>query len=68
VHAHLPEFTGWTYERTRREVERALDGNALLRSKLLASQGRIAIMPRSERSALFAEARLSEIEETPNVE
>jgi hypothetical protein len=68
VHAHLPEFTGWTYERTRREVERALDGNAILRGKLLASQGRIAIMPRSERSALFAEARLSEIEETPNDE
>jgi hypothetical protein len=66
VHAHLPEYAGWTYERTRREVERALDSNAVLRAKLLASHGRIAIMPRSERSALFAEARLSEQEETPS--
>jgi hypothetical protein len=63
VHAHLPEHAGWTYERTRREVERTLDNNAVLRDRLLAPNGRIAIMPRTERAVLFAEARLSGAEE-----
>lgn len=61
VHAFLPE-NSTTLERVRREVERVLDANQVLRDRLLAPGGRIAVVTRAGRSDLFAAARISQEE------
>lgn len=60
VQAHLYGEFAMPLAQVRIEAERLLDSHPVLRGKLLADKGRIAILGRDERAALFVEANTQE--------
>lgn len=66
VQAHVPPTYKGGLARIRLDVERQLDNNPVLRAKLLAPNGRIAVFGREEREALMRDVDLDEGEASEN--
>lgn len=65
VAAHLPPEDARNVQEVRRRVERLLDSHSLLRGRLLAANGRIALSGRGDRAALYRDVNLEPEGETP---